>query len=141
MTKFHHFLINIFHLHEKKSQQGFKELGLSKGQPKLIELLYYEGGCAQKDLAAACSIEPATVTSLLGNMQMKELVYKTPDVLESGVRIQRVYLTEKGQSVAKEVDSIVNRMEEVSFNGFTEEEKAQCVSFMERIYLNLRDYQ
>ncbi len=51
MKRFHQYLINIFHIHEKKSQLVFRELGLSKGQPKMIEILSHQEGCSQKELA------------------------------------------------------------------------------------------
>lgn len=139
MERFHHFLINIFHMHEKKSQQSFKELGLSKGQPKMIEMLIRNNGCAQKDLAESCSIEPATVTSILGNMLNKGLVYKEPTVQENGIRIQRVFLTDKGLRIAKEVEEIVNQMEEISFSGFTSKEKTECINYLGRIFDNLKN--
>lgn len=139
MERFHHFLINIFHLHEKKSQQGFKKLGLSKGQPKMIEMISQNNGCSQKELAESCSIEPATVTSILGNMVNKDLVYKEPELLENGIRIQRVYLTAKGLRIADGVEKIVKDMEEISFSGFTEEERAECLGFLKRIFENLKN--
>ena len=40
MKRFHQYLINIFHIHEKKSQLVFRELGLSKGQPKMCFISY-----------------------------------------------------------------------------------------------------
>lgn len=137
MKRFHQYLINIFHIHEKKSQLVFKELGLSKGQPKMIELLSHQEGCAQKDLAESCSIEPATVTSLLSNMVAKELVYKEPLVQENGVRIQRIFLTPKGHKIANSVNKIVDQMETISFQGFSSEEKEQCLFYLDRIFQNL----
>lgn len=137
MKRFHQYLINIFHMHEKKSQQEFRNLGLSKGQPKMIEMLSHMNGCSQKELAESCSIEPATVTSLLNNMRTKELIHKEPQVLDNGIRIQQVFLTEKGTKIADKVETIVTRMEQISFQGFTEEEKSECLSYLSRIYDNL----
>ncbi len=140
MKRFHQYLINIFHMHEKKSQMVFRELGLSKGQPKMIEILSHQEGCSQKDLARSCSIEPATVTSLLNKMMDKDLVYKEPLLQENGIRIQQIFLTEKGHDIAEGVEDIVNEMEQVSFQGFTEEEKKQCLSYLERIFENLENH-
>ena len=123
MKRFHQYLINIFHIHEKKSQLVFRELGLSKGQPKMIEILSHQEGCSQKELAKSCSIEPATVTSLLNKMIDKDLVYKKPLLQENGIRIQQIFLTEKGHNIADGVQSIINEMEQVSFHGFSQEEK------------------
>ncbi|MCI8791309.1 MAG: MarR family transcriptional regulator [Eubacterium sp.] len=140
MKRFHQYLINIFHIHEKKSQLVFRELGLSKGQPKMIEILSHQEGCSQKELAKSCSIEPATVTSLLNKMIDKDLVYKKPLLQENGIRIQQIFLTEKGHNIADGVQSIVNEMEQVSFQGFSQEEKEQCLSFLDRIFENLQNH-
>ena len=140
MKRFHQYLINIFHIHEKKSQLVFRELGLSKGQPKMIEILSHQEGCSQKELAKSCSIEPATVTSLLNKMIDKDLVYKKPLLQENGIRIQQIFLTEKGHNIADGVQSIVNEMEQVSFQGFSQEEKEQCLSFLDRIFDNLQNH-
>lgn len=126
-------------MHEKRSQQSFKELGLSKGQPKMIEILSHNNGCAQKDLAESCSIEPATVTSILSNMVNKDIVYKEPEVQESGIRIQRVFLTERGHQIAGEVAEIVNEMEKISFLGFSPKEKKECLDYLKRIFDNLKN--
>ena len=140
MKRFHQYLINIFHIHEKKSQLVFRELGLSKGQPKMIEILSHQEGCSQKELAKSCSIEPATVTSLLNKMIDKDLVYKKPLLQENGIRIQQIFLTEKGHNIADGVQSIVNEMEQVSFHGFSQEEKEQCLYFLDRIFENLQNH-
>lgn len=139
MNRFHHFLINIFHIHEKKSQQSFKELGLSKGQPKMLEVLTNMEGCSQKELAESCSIEPATVTSILRNMVNKGLVYKEPQLQESGVRIQRIFLTDKGHEVAGEVEKMISQMEKICFMGFTEEEQKKCLGYLQRIFDNIKN--
>lgn len=139
MKRFHHYLINIFHMHEKKSQMFFRELGLSKGQPKMIEIISSHEGSSQKELAKSCSIEPATVTSLLSKMQDRELVYKKPLLQENGIRIQQIFLTEKGHRIADDVKNIVDEMEQVSFQGFSEEEKNQCLSYLARIFDNLQN--
>lgn len=138
MKRFHQYLINIFHMHEKKSQMVFRELGLSKGQPKMIEILSRKEGCPQKELAKSCSIEPATVTSLLNKMVEKELVYKEPLLQENGIRIQQIFLTEKGHGIAADVENIVDEMEQISFQGFSEKEKEQCLSYLDRIFHNLQ---
>lgn len=139
MKRFHQYLINIFHMHEKKSQMVFRDLGLSKGQPKMIEALSQQEGCAQKELAKSCSIEPATVTSLLNKMTEKELVYRKPLLLENGIRIQQIFLTEKGHNIAEGVKNIVDEMEQISFQGFSNEEKKQCLSYLDRIFHNLQN--
>ena len=69
----------------------------------------------------------------------KELVYKEPLLQENGIRIQQIFLTEKGHNIASDVKNIVDEMEQVSFQGFSEEEKEQCLSYLDRIFHNLQN--
>jgi DNA-binding MarR family transcriptional regulator len=136
--QFHQFLIKIYNLHRKKSQASFSDLGLSHGQPRMIEALQTMEGCAQKDLAARYDLEPATVTSVLTNMEKKGYITRTPQVMENGKRVLRVYLTDKGRAKYSGVSQVVNQMEELAFTGFDDAEKQACMQYLERIYINLQ---
>jgi len=97
-------------------------------------------GCAQKDLAQACEIEPATVTSILNNMEKNGLINRIPEVLESGKRITRIFLTVKGETISQDVENIINMIEDVSLKGFSDDEKAKVIEYLTRIYNNLKSY-
>ena len=45
------------------------EENLSIGQPKILEYLSSHDGAIQKEIAEACNIEPATLTSLLSRIK------------------------------------------------------------------------
>ena len=63
--------------HTMFSRKVFERLSdrcLSVGQPKVLEYLYFNDGAIQKDIAEACMIEPATVTSLLSRMEKGGLI-------------------------------------------------------------------
>lgn len=49
-------------------------LGLSPGQPKILECLIQNGEVNQKAIASSCEIEPATVGSILSRMERDGLV-------------------------------------------------------------------
>lgn len=138
MKRFHQYLINISNIHKKRSQTSFVELGLTPGQPKIIDALGKIDGCAQKDLAAFCELEPATVTNILSHMEKKDYIVRTPEVTEGGKRIMTVHLTKKGHSVQNQVIDICNDMENICFQNFTVEEKEQCLSYLDRIYCNIK---
>ena len=63
--------------HTLFSKMVFERLSgqeLSAGQPKVLEYLIEHDGVAQKDIAEACIIEPATATSLLARMEKTGLI-------------------------------------------------------------------
>ncbi|MBQ7776763.1 MAG: MarR family transcriptional regulator [Lachnospiraceae bacterium] len=134
----HVLLIRTFAAHKKKSRQRFQDLGLTEGQPKVLSILCGMEGCLQKELAEACRVEPATMTSLLKNMEQKGLIYKEK-LQVAGKRAYAIYLTESGKVQANKVLKIVEELEEVSFKGFTSEEKKQFLELFERVKDNLAD--
>ena len=52
------------------------ELHLTSGQPKVLEALIHHEGQDQKTLAAICEIEPATLGSILLDLQCYEMCRK-----------------------------------------------------------------
>ena len=136
--RFHKLLIGTLNAHFKRNQSQFMELGLTPGQPKILERLKEIDGCMQKELAAACEIEPATITSILPAMEKKGLISRESKVYSSGKRSLSVTLTENGHLMERKVAKIINEVEELSFKGFTEEEKNVFLSMLERVYENIK---
>ena len=72
-----HYLLMADHLlFQKFLLSGIKDTGLTLGQPKVLDYLHSHDGAMQKDIADACHIEPATLTSLLSGMEKKGLILR-----------------------------------------------------------------
>lgn len=131
-------LIKASSAHEKSCWAEFQKLDLSPGQPKVLSRLRYQEGYLQKELAAFCGVEPATMAVLLANMEKKGLIRKETTHVSGGKRAYRIYLTEHGKELAEKVDAMVGEVEEKSYQGFTEEEKEQLTTLLERLAENLK---
>ena len=138
--RLHVALINSYSAHKKRSFQKFQKLDLTTGQPKILSILYREEGYLQKDLAKRAHVEPATMTSLLNNMEKKGLIYKEVAYVSGGKRANAVYLTEKGREISIKVNKIVDDMEEISYQGFSDTEKELLINLLDRIQSNLQNY-
>ena len=138
MTRFHHYILRLYSLHKKVSFSRFSDLGLSQGQPKVIEILLYNDGCTQKVLAELCGIQPASMSCLLKKMECDGLVRREPETLSSGVHIMHVYLTDEGRRLAERILVCADEVEDVCFSGFTEDEKAAFILSLDRILCNLK---
>ncbi|NLO10144.1 MAG: MarR family transcriptional regulator [Clostridiales bacterium] len=138
--RLHVALINSYSAHKKRSFQKFQKLDLTTGQPKILSILYREEGYLQKDLAKRAHVEPATMTSLLNNMEKKGLIYKEAAYVSGGKRANAVYLTEKGREISIKVNKIVDDMEEISYQGFSDTEKELLINLLDRIQSNLQNY-
>ena len=130
-------LLSASAAHQKSCWAGFRELDLSPGQPKVLSRLRYQEGYLQKELAALCYVEPATMVVLLSNMEKRGLIRKEVDHVSGGKRAFRIFLTEEGRCLAEKVDCVVEEMEEKGFAGFSEEEKDQLISLLGRLTDNL----
>lgn len=133
----HVLLIGASAAHKKMSRHSFQELNLTEGQPKVLSILRGMQGCQQKELAEACHVEPATMTVLLRNMEQKQLIYKERRLLAGGKRAFGIFLTEHGQRMSDEVMRVVAQLEEISFAGFSEEERAEFLRLFAKLADNL----
>ena len=121
--------------HTLFSKMVFERLSgqeLSAGQPKVLEYLIV----AQKDIAEACIIEPATATSLLARMEKTGLIDRHSR--EDDKRYILVYLTEKGRARAEASVNVLSDVEKHVFEGFSDAEREAFISYLERVNGNLR---
>lgn len=129
-------LLSASAAHQKSCWTDFRKLDLSPGQPKVLSRLRYQEGYLQKELAALCHVEPATMVVLLSNMEKRGLIRKEVDHVSGGKRAFRIYLTEEGRRLAHQVDLVVEEIEERGFAGFSEEEKDVLISLLGRLAEN-----
>lgn len=123
--------------HQQVCREAFQKLDLSEGQPKILLSLLRNDGQLQKDLSATCSVMPATMTSLLRVMVKHGLVTKRETRISGGKRGYLVYLTESGTEAAKKTLDIMDRMEAICCDGFTEEERRNLLDLLNRMDGNL----
>lgn len=128
-------LLKLSSIHKKHVYSKLQHTGISSGQPKVLDYLSSFDGCVQKDLANACEIEPATVTNLLAKMESQGLIKrKAPD---GNRRSLNVFLTEEGKTANEKVSKVFEELENISFNGFSEEEKDLFISMLSKVYKNI----
>lgn len=132
-----HYLLMADHLLFQKSLlAGIKDTGLTSGQPKILDYLVFHEGAVQKEIAEACHIEPATITSVLLGMENKGLIIRKN--LNSNRRSLYVYLTEKGKLLAEQVEMQFRDIEEKALSGFGDDEKEILTIFLTRINQNMK---
>jgi DNA-binding MarR family transcriptional regulator len=137
--RLHVTLISTYSAHRKCCIKEFQKLNLSNGQPKILSILYQHEGYLQKDLAERAHVEPSTMTSILNNMENNGLIYKKPVYVSGGKRANAIFLTDKGHIMSVKVNKIVDDMEELSFQGFSDHEKHLLIDLLDRIKANLQN--
>lgn len=136
-TYLHVLLIIASAAHKRKSRKVFRELNLTEGQPKVLTILKGMEGCQQKDLASACRVEPATMTSLLKLMEEKGLIRKESCYVSGGKRAYRIFLSEEGNRLADKVMKRLNEIEQMAFDGFTDEDRNKFMELFSKVTWNL----
>ena len=134
-------MIGSYTTHKRCSFREFQKFNLTTGQPKILSILFKNEGYLQKELAERCHVEPATMTSLLSNMEKKGLIIKKITYGSGGKRARAISLSEKGRDIASKVSKIVDDMEEICFQGFNESDKNLLIHLLNRIQSNLEDFE
>lgn len=133
---FHHLLMSGYMLLQKRMLAKGKDAGLTMGQPKVLDYLGSHDGVSQRQIAAACCIEPATLTSLLNRMEERGLVERR--TLHGNRRTFYVFLTELGRAMQRQVAADFAELEETAFRGVPDEERETALRVLERVCGNLR---
>ncbi len=133
-----HYLLMANHLLFQKSLlTEMKDTGLTLGQPKILDYLRNHDGAVQKEIAASCHIEPATLTSVLLGMENKQLI--TRKMRNGNRRSLYVYLTDKGRKSAERIALEFDRIEKKALYEFTDAEKETLNDFLKRINENISE--
>ncbi len=134
----HMALIRAHTLHMQKSRQEFQKIGLSDGQPKILTHLLSNNGILQKDLSESCGVRPATMTSLLKIMAVKNLITKKEVLTSCGKRGNLIFLTDYGRDLAYKVIEIFEQVERICYQGFDDAEKEMLITMLDRVSENLQ---
>ncbi len=131
-----HYLLMANHMtFQKQLFANVKSLGLTTGQPKVLDYLQDHDGSSQKEIAKGCHIEPATLTSLLAGMEKKELI--TRSMKEGDRRMLYVSMTKKGWKLQAQINAEFSRLEQMAMQNMSEEDKAMLIQLLSKIYENM----
>lgn len=120
MESLHYLLMKSHAMLSKKVLSESGKLGLTSGQPKVLDFLLKYQEADQKTIAAYCEIEQATVGSILFRMEKAGLVYRRNR--EGNRRSLYVSLTDKGRMAAEKMMDVFQREEKRAVSGLSEEE-------------------
>ena len=129
MESLHYLLMKAHALLSRKIVAGAAELGLTSGQPKVLDYLLRFGERDQKTIAAYCEIEPATVGSILTRMEAEGLILRRQR--PGNRRSLYVSLTERGEEAARALDGVFSAAEEEAAQALSPEEVAALRAALE----------
>ena len=125
----------LIRMYYSRIQSQLAEVGLYRGQPPILMLLYKNDGMSQKEMARALNLSPASMTVTLKRMEKAGLVLREMD--EHDQRILRVHLSEKGREMCETGESRIGVVTAELLEGFTLEEQQQLNEYLGRIARNM----
>lgn len=136
---FHYMLMVTQAVFHKKLLTELQGTGLTLGQPKVLDYLREHDGSNQKAIAAACHIEPASLTSVLGGMEQKGLIERKS--LNGNRRSLHVFLTQKGKEMVQYVEKEFSELEAQAFSELTVEERDAFLTAFHKIFETITAYE
>jgi DNA-binding MarR family transcriptional regulator len=113
------------------------ELGLYRGQPFLLAVLWDQEGVTHSELARCMHVSPATVTNMIKRMEKAGFVERRPDAEDQ--RVSHVFLTDAGRAIRERVDARWQEIEARVFGSLSDEEQDRLRALLERVRDDLVD--
>ena len=104
-------------------------------QGRILYVLWQQDGITISRLSAQTSLANTTLTSMLDRMEASGLIHRRPSPEDR--RAQLICLTEKARSLQADYDRLSEQMNQIYYQGFTEEEILLLERYLERILNNL----
>ena len=120
MESLHYLLMKTHSMLSRGILSEAAKIGLTPGQPKILEFLLAKTEADQKTIAAYCEIEPATVGSILLRMEDAGLVVRRQHA--GNRRSLYVSLTDSGQQAAHSMEHIFEQQEDWAIADLAPEE-------------------
>jgi len=110
---------------------------LFRAQNMYIKQIAVHEGASQSELADIMALRPATVTNALQRLEKSGFVERRSDPADA--RKSRVYLTEKGRKVVKQIDGDVESVINACFR-LPQPEAEQFIATLQKLEQSMREY-
>ncbi|MCM1314295.1 MAG: MarR family transcriptional regulator [Muribaculaceae bacterium] len=135
MESLHYLLMKSHSVMQRKIYSEAQKIGLTSGQPKILDYLYEHEGSDQKTIAGYCEIEPATLGSILLRMEQKGLIERRQK--NGNRRSWFVYLTENGKEICEKMHDIFSKADEQAIENISPVEIEEIKNLLTKICRNL----
>lgn len=113
----------------------YSHMGLTAGQPRVLNCLLEKDFITQKELSMQCMIDPTTLSRILDKLENKNYIKRIPH--PTCRRSFQIILTENGRTLAQQIEQILSKTTLQMLDGITEQQLQQSISVMKKIYENL----
>ena len=131
MESLHYLLMKAQAMFSRRVLSEVNKIGLTSGQPKILDFLLQCQEADQKTIAAHFEIEQATVGSILLRMETAGLVVRRQK--EGNRRSLYVSLTDKGLHAATQLTDIFRTVEDRATAALTAEEREKLEQLLQTL--------
>lgn len=117
------------------AEAGFSGHGLSRGYRHILFQLSKEDGVTQLSLVQRTKLKAPTVSVALAKMEEHGLVRREAD--EKDLRQVRVYITEKGRELDRQIRQKCRETDKIMMAGISESETEQLKATLKKILENM----
>jgi len=129
-------LISIIHrANMSRLEQELKSYDIGSGQLQFLLNLYCQEGINQEELSRSLGMDKATTTRALNKLEAEGLIYRKRD--ESDKRSKNIHITTKAHHIKTEVQKLSKKWNEKLFQGFTNSERQEMMSYLMRMVENI----
>ena len=137
----HLLLTRLHRLDHRVKRMGDENLlrhGLTVEGGRLLHNLFRSGdeGITQKELSERLDIRGSSVTSLIQRLERDGLIGRSRG---EDARNKKVFLTEKGRALDRELGEFLTSVDDRVFGNFTEEEKNTFSALIEKATANIEN--
>lgn len=115
-----------------------KSVGVTISQLRVVVALIRQPGLTQKEIADRVGVEGATLVPLIDKMEKEGLLKRKPDSKDR--RVNRIYLTHKGDSLWASMMECVLQIRKSSTKDISEGEISTTLETLRKISKNLSKY-
>lgn len=130
--EFYHTLIASFSMYNKLLMKKLYGTGLTLGQPKILNYLKNHAGSTQTEIATACFIETASMTSALNGMEAKGLIERRRQ--NGNKRTYYIYLTPQGEKMCDVIATAFEEIRKEIFKNIPKEKSSLFIEIFKEIY-------
>ena len=127
----------LFILRGMKLRKVSGELNLHQGQAPILNFIWKNPGCTQREVAEAMMISPASVAVSTKRMQKAGLLEKQTD--ENNLRCNFLQLTPKGLEAVESVERELRAFERRTQKDVSQADKDAAERFLDKMIGNILD--
>ena len=131
-----HLFLKCNRLHHALVETKVSALGLHRSQHTMLLTINFNGNISQKELAKRMEISPAAVTVTLKKLEAQGFIERAQS--EDDSRVNNITVTPKGKEVNNMTGAIFDEVDERTFDGFSENELEELLSYLKRVSSNLK---